>query len=400
MTSYSGGTTGTVGQDDPTLQLAPAENKGPAFAELKAAFDQCLSDNASYEDQTAANYDTRYALWSGQTSDGKKHTREGDKIDPTPWDGASDLRVFLTDEAINSKVAMLCTAFRRANVVAVPIEGNDLKRAKTVSNFMRWLVQTQIPEIDREVELLAQYLQEKGLAVTGQFWEEVKETTLVTLTVEQLQEQLPDYDLAALLADPEARDMLQSLFETTYGCTGRKAKKMLAELEVRAFNLDEDLFIPASATDIEHAPAIYRVQWFSPEQLRCFVHTDGWDQNWVDAAIERCRGKAITNKSAEMQQPRARSMLYQDVSTSNLIGVVFAYQRLSDEDGYAGIYLSVFNPMLPEGDGHEGYAKYGLLGYAHGRMPFVLHRREFLSRRLHDSRGVPEAGKPIQDMIK
>ncbi len=45
-------------------------------------------------------------------------------------------------------------------------------------------------------------------------------------------------------------------------------------------------------------------------------------------------------------------------------------------------------------------AKTGLLGYAHGEYPFVLYRREYLSRKLHDSRGLPEPGKPWQDQIK
>lgn len=418
MSSYDGTNT-DVSPTDTGLQKAPKGESGPNYASLKRDFDLCTSNLQPYVDQCRENYDTRFALWDGQSADGRKHAREGAKIDPTPWDGASDLRVFLTDEAINAKVAMLCMAFRKAQLVAVPVEGNDLKRAKIVSNFMKWLVQTQIPEIDREVELLCNYLSEKGVAATGQFWEVSRQKTLLTLQLSDLQQQFPDADLTALLTDPVMSGTLVSLFEEIYGCTSKKARSMLADLQqvgkttvpvigkeksrpvIRAFNLDENLFIPHTATDLESAPAIYRVQYFSAEQLRSFAATEDWDPEWVDAAISTCRGKFITPTTNEYIRVHSRSFNYIQEEMTDLIGVVYAYQRLSDEDGYPGIYLTIFTPLMGEDGGdHPGYAKHGLLGYAHGQYPFVLHRREFLSRRLHDSRGIPEVGKPLQDQIK
>lgn len=420
--STFGGTKLTNGQgSDPGLQEAPRGEDGPDHSVLKKSFEDCMVTLQPFIDQCQINYQTRYALWPNQTSDGKKHARQGDGVpDPVPWDGASDLRVFLTDEAINSKVAMLCSAFRKANIVANPVEGHDYKRARLVANFMRWLVQTQISEIDREVELLANYLQEKGVAATGQFWEVTQEKTLVTVTAEQLQQQFPQLNMQELMFAPESQEALLGIFEEIYGCSKSKAKKMLRELRtdgnttvpvvgrersrpvIRAFNLDRDLFIPAYATDIETAPGIYRVQYFSPEQLRSFVRTDDWDEAWVESAIEKLRGQILTPDSTDYyQQSQARSMYYQDQTLmSDLIGVVYAYQRLSDEDGVPGIYLTIFSPLMPPDGDMQGYAKYGLFGYAHGQYPFVLHRREVLSRKLHDSRGVPEPGKPWQDQIK
>jgi hypothetical protein len=418
VSSYDGSNT-DVAPTDPGLQKAPKGESGPDYPSLKRDFELCTSNLQPYVDQCRENYDTRFALWDGQSADGRKHAREGSKIDPTPWDGASDLRVFLTDEAINAKVAMLCMAFRKAQLVAVPVEGNDLKRAKIVSNFMKWLVQTQIPEIDREVELLCNYLSEKGVAATGQFWEVSRQKTLLTLQLSDLQQQFPEADLTVMLTDPVMSGTLVSLFEEIYGCTSKKARNMLSDLQqvgrttvpvigkeksrpvVRAFNLDENLFIPNSSTDLETAPAIYRVQYFSAEQLRSFAATEGWNQEWVDAAIASCRGQYITPTTNEYIRVHSRSFNYIQEEMNDLIGVVYAYQRLSDEDGYPGIYLTVFTPLMgPDGADHPGYAKHGLLGYAHGQYPFVLHRREFLSRRLHDSRGIPEVGKPLQDQIK
>ena len=416
MSSIDGNTVSTP--LDVGLQLAPVGNEGPDFNALKYAFEDAVRNNQPYIDQCRLNYETRYAIWNGQSADGKKHSREGSKTSPTPWDGASDLRVFLVDNIINKKVAMQYMAFKRANLSAVPVEGNDLQRANTVSNFMRWLINTQIPEIDREVELASNYLNEKGIAVMGAFWETKQEKTLVNVSLSDLQQQFPQINMEALIQDPAAGDDLRSIFEEQYGCTKAKSGKMLKELRktgettvpvqgpershpvLRAFNLDENLFIPSFSLDLENVPGIYRVEYFSAEQLRAMVKTDGWDSEWVEKAIRTVRGKLITISPSEYLQPISRSFVYTQQRFTDKIGIVYAYQRLSDEDGVPGIYCTVFNPWMPPDQNQPGYAKYGLLGYAHGQYPFTLLRREYLSRKLHDSRGLPEPGKPWQDQIK
>ena len=404
--------------NDPGLQLAPAGDNAPDFNLLCKAFEDCVRDNQPYIDQCRQNYQTRYAIWNGQSSDGKKHAREGSKTSPTPWDGASDLRVFLVDNIINKKVAMECMAFQRANLSAVPVGTNDMARSQLVTLFMRWLIQTQIPEVHREVEIASNYMNEKGLAVMGQFWEKRREKVLVNVRLEDLQLQFPQIDIVALIEDKAAEEDLKSIFEEQYGCTRAKATKMLRELRktgettvpvegpersypvLRAFNLDENLFIPSFSLDLERVPGIYRVEYFTAEQLRQLVRDDGWDKDWVEKAIETQRGRLITLSPSEYLQPISRSFVYTQQRFTDKIGIVYAYQRLSDEDGVPGIYCTVFHPHMPPDDKQPGFAKHGLLGYAHGEYPFVLYRREYLSRKLHDSRGVPEPGKPWQDQIK
>ena len=39
------------------------------------------------------------------------------------------------------------------------------------------------------------------------------------------------------------------------------------------------------------APATYRIEDFTAEQLRGFVHTAGWDAEWVEAVISRRKGQ-------------------------------------------------------------------------------------------------------------
>lgn len=416
LSSY-GTNTGTT---DYSEQLAPADNEGPDIDALTQAFEMCVADNQGFVDQCQVNYDTRFALWPGKTDDGKKHAREGAKIDPTPWDGASDLSVFLVDEAINNKVALYRMAFKKANLVAYPVDGGDLKRAKLVSNFMRWLIQTQMKDVDREIELLANYINEKGVAVSGQFWEKCQDKTLITLRATDLQGQLPPgTDVAAIFEDPALADNLAATFEEQFGCSKGKAKRMVRELGskgktsvpvlgraysrpvMRAFSLDEEVFIPPSTTDIETASAIFRIEYFTPEQLRSFVMNEEWDADWVEKAIKTCRNKLIAVADQPYAHLLRRSRVFlKQFKENDRIGVVFAYQRLSDEDGVSGIYLTIFNPSLPPDSEQDGFAKFGLMDYGHGQYPFTLFRREYLSRRLHDTRGLPEPGKPWQDQIK
>lgn len=404
--------------DDAGYMLAPLGDDGPNLTQLIAAFSDTVREAQTYVAQCQTNYRTRFALWAGQSSDGKKHARDQNGVEAVPWEGASDMQVFMVDDVINYKVAQNCMALRKANFVATPIEGNDLARANTVSAFLKWLIRTQIPNLDREEELLENYKLQKGLALTGQFWEVCQQKTLLTLRVEDFQKQNPTMDLQAMLSDPLMTDVIASWLTEQYDISTSRAKKVIRSLikdgkanipivgkeysrpVILAFNLDEDIFIPTWATNIESAPWVFRVHYHTAEQLRSLVNTDDWDSKWVEAAISKLKGKWISMAPDRNLEPLQRNNIARYDNVNELIGVVYCYQTLSDEDGIPGKFLTIFNPNMPEDTDQRGYAKFGLLNYAHGEYPFVLHRREYLSRRVHDSRGVPEQGKPAQDQVK
>lgn len=403
------------------VQMAPADGEGPEFIRLKSAFELTVGDSSSYLAQIRKNYETRYCLWAGQSNDGRKRARDGANNRPLPWDGASDLRVPLIDQAINDKVAADCLAFRKANLVAVPVEGNDVARAKIVSGFTKWLLFTQVPELDREVELLRQYVWERGNGIMGVFWETEQEKTLDIVKLDDLRQDIPQIDL--YLEDLELRQTFIELLRSVYPISAKKARAIIKDLRdngeagvpivgkersrpvLRALALGEDVFVHPSVTDLENAPAIFRLQFYTPAQLRAKVNTDGWDKNWVEDAIRTQRNAAVSIIPDSTQTPLARDYTTSDIKqrVTDLVGVVFAYQKLSDEDGVPGLFCTVFNPQLPpstSGKKHKGYAKSGLVGYRHGEYPFVSFRREHLSRRIHDSRGLPEPGRAFQDQLK
>ena len=370
---------------DYTMMIAPKEGDGPNLPALRLAFENTVRDCSAFVSQCRLNFETRYAIWNGQSADGKKHAREGADLDPTPWDGASDMKNYIADQIVNEKVAMQCMSFKRANLEAVPIQGADITRAKDVTNFMKWLVYSQVPEVDREVEMLSQFINEKGVAMMGAFWETVQDKTLDRLRLVDFQAKFPQVNLLEILNDPVGAESLKQILKEHYDISDRKAETMVKELRtdgetsipvlgraisrpiLRAFNLDEDVFVPPFATDIELCPYIFRVQYFTADKLRSFVYNDGWDADWVEQAILKLRGRMIPLVPDQNLAPISRNFIYRYQRYHDLIGVVYAYQRMTDEDGVSGIYLTIFNPMLPPDEKQNGFAKFGLLGYKHGQ---------------------------------
>jgi len=98
------------------------------------------------------------------------------------------------------------------------------------------------------------------------------------------------------------------------------------------------------------------------------VETDGWDEDWVNTAIEKYRGMANLsgNFNGINQNNFWRSSFMDD---KELIMVVRAYRRLIDDvDGSEGIYCTVFSPY-----DSESYAKHELLN-GYDDYPFVFQR--------------------------
>ena len=81
--------------------------------------------------------DTRFAEWSGQTHDGKKHANDPNE-DPFPWEGASDTRVRLADAIINENVDILTSAFWRGILRASPQEAGDAGKSATATTLLNY----------------------------------------------------------------------------------------------------------------------------------------------------------------------------------------------------------------------------------------------------------------------
>lgn len=395
-------------------EIAPqtfASDKKPDVMELVGSYRSTVADLAGWIDQQRTNYNVRHCMWVGQHEDGKKH---GNKDVPAfPWEGASDLRVFLIDQLITADTSLLLTSLRKSNLAAVPVEAGDIKRSKLVSAFMRWLIFSQMEEIWDEAELLSNYYLEKGIAALGVFWETSISNHEQVITVEEIEQLAPE--LAGYIQDKEFASDLTDLMQVTFPqLSRRKAGKLVTSLRnsgtaniampeverqrpvIRAYSLDRDLFIPLDTCDIQKAPYIFERKWYTPAQLREKVNTDGWDDTFVEHLIETRRDDPAYEFGTEWDSRYG----VEGNNKTGTVGLVCAYYRRSDEDGVPETWYTVFHPDVSDVNGAQAYAVHARLDYKPSRYPFVVFSRERLSRRLLETRGYPEVARGWQDQIK
>lgn len=390
------------------------ENGKPNVGELVNYYRETVSDLSQWLSQQRDNYDIRHCLWNGQAQDGRKH---GTKDSPAfPWENASDLRTFIVDEFINNDVSLLCTALKRANLVANPVETGDMARAKLVTQFMRWMMFSQMKELDSEAELLANYYLEKGIGALAIVWDQKIATQMKDFTIEDIQELAPE--LAEFIGDKRYANDLTDMMQMTFPqLSRRKARKMVTELRntgstriglpeviwnrpaIKALSLDRDLFIPVGTTDIQHAPYVFEDKWYTPDQLRSKVATDGWDKSFIEYVIRTQRDDTTSAEAFVNTEWDSRYGVEANNKTEN-IRLVCCYYKTSDEDGVPETRYTIFHPHLSEIDGVKAYAKEGILDYRPQRYPYVLFGRERLSRRVMETRGYPEVAHNWQDQIK
>jgi hypothetical protein len=139
----------------------------PNVQHLRHAYDQTILELEPYFDLCRDSYDNRRNYWNGKSRDHRKHG-----ADAFPWEGASDMEAHVIDERITRLVALFMASVNRANVRAFPVEVNDIARSKLVSSFLKWMISSgYIPRFQREMELGANYLLERGILITHVGWQ-------------------------------------------------------------------------------------------------------------------------------------------------------------------------------------------------------------------------------------
>lgn len=134
--------------------------------------------------------DIRLARWDGQSEDGKKHAAfqpDGDEV--FPWEGASDVRNYLADQAVNENVALCYMAFWNAVLKITGATPNDMTGASSATEFLDWMVHFQLlKQLDNEVELSAQFIQSIGAGAVHVTWEREVGRKLTKIKLTELQQ--------------------------------------------------------------------------------------------------------------------------------------------------------------------------------------------------------------------
>ena len=379
-------------------------SREPDVDELKSDYDRCRISLSYWQDKAEEARDVRRNEWTGKGRYGRK---EGPGA--FPWEGASDLEPNLVNPLIDGDVALLKSALTKGNLVAAPVESGDITTAKLVTEFMQWRMGT-MTELSREAGVAANLLLETGIAFLGVYWKREVTRVYEPITMEEIASQAPE--VAGAILDPE---MAEGVLEMARGAfpnlSKSRVKKMISELRkdgvteiptekvisnrpsVRTYELGRDLILDSNVLDLQSARAIYCVHWHTPEALKEKVLVDGYDEEFVDDAIEVTTGQ-FDEQSTTFSEYAFTGQASMPRDYEGLVKLITCYRKDIDEDGVPVCVTTIFS------EGVEGYALHEASRYDPGRYPFIAITREHLSRRLLDSRGYPELLRSYQLAVK
>ena len=381
-------------------------SKEPDINYLAETYRRTQADLGEWLDRRQRDYDVRNCMWSGESDDFKKHSNLSSTGDVFPWDGASDQEIRMVDNQINKCVAMVMNAVRQAHIVATPVESGDIERANVISMFLRWLINTKMEEFYDQLELGLNHFFEKGLMCHYVWYDSQDLKQQQTIRLDEIAQTLPS--IAEVIQNGSMDEELSATLKDQFNVSKSKGKAMLRELRkdgtttipvtrqvvnrprLKALAPDEDVFWPNYTIDPQEAPYVFHVLHMTPEQLRAKIASEGWDEEFVEKAMELSQH---TQRDDTLYNVRQMDEVIRD--DDETIRIVYCYQRLLDEDDIPGIYCTIMHPDVP-----DLYAKHELLDYAHGKYPFVITKYENVSKRLYSSRSIPEVGEPLQQEMK
>lgn len=359
--------------------------------------------------------DVRFCRWDGQSpDDGRKH-EEFLGYRPTPWEGSSDIHLRLADRLVNEHVHMALESFFRANMNVTGLETSDTKKASYWRDCLSYfLEQRMLPELRREVEILAQemFSGSPAIGILGVYWQQ--ETIMrmksfnmedaARITMERGGDEQKVEEVITMFKDPDMEEMQMAMLQTVFAGVPKKALKKAAK-EIRetgqtkipaptihenrprfvAHRLYDDVFVDANCTEIDRARVIMRREWMSETELREKIVSEGLDEDFVEKVLEKTEG-ASGVAEYDYRNPLNIGVKGSDGALEDLYEIFYAYQRVYDEEtNVPAIYCTAFSAHV-----NDAYGKHVMLEYGHNQMPFVLFSRERLSRSIFDSRGIPE----------
>jgi len=374
----------------------------PDIETLRSAYNNCLIDLDEYFEVCNRSYDDRRNIWDGKTTDLRKNGSNA-----FPWDGASDMEVNVIGERIDAFVAILDQALTRSHIKAFPTSTASIPRAALVSSFLKWMKSSYIPDFKNQMELGANYLLEKGIMVTYVGWKREKRTFLQEVSLEELAQASPE--MAEMIINGVDDEMLVDMIVQAFpNMNAKRVNKFLREIRkmgrasipiprlsvncpfVQSCAPDGEVLFPSYVIDPQSAPYVFWRTFVTAQELEKKVATEGWDEEWVRKAIEDLRGK----DSYYLDGQKAKRFTNLPIANDDdLVMLVYAYQRLIDEDGAEGIYCTVFNPNV------DGYAKTELLN-GYDDYPFVTTRLSYNQNRMYEVQTFSDILRGSQLQIK
>ena len=371
------------------------------------------------------NDDLRYCRWNGQTSDGKKFSKNRDEDDPAlPFEGASDVRVRLIDRVINEQVALWMNALKASKLGVTGRTVEDSANATSMTTLLEYVASGRLrQEMRREAELWAQYTQQYGWSVMHIGWEQetgsVEErftiADLINVTQEALSKnpESPLAQLPTLIMDETKEDLAVSIIVGHLpNFEEKEVKRIVRDLRndgitkiynqvlvknmpvVTALKPYDEITFPPETIDLQKARLIFRRVYMTELEVRAMANTEGWNEDAIEEAV-LTKGQFFWYRDPNIVPINRLNQDYR-LRTNNLIEVVYAYYKQLNEDNNPCIYQTIFSPNSRS----DLHLKHEKLGYAHGKYPFVVLRREHIRKAIYESRGVTDILQTDQSELK
>jgi hypothetical protein len=397
----------------------------PNIKELHRAYRQDLDGNTTSWEVMRDSFDQTRMQWPGKTRDQKKH-----QLGAKPWPGASDAEVSIIEPRNDTLVALIMNAVKSGHVSAFPVGNNDAEEAANTSSFMRWMMDSWIPDFEEEIELSAHHFVEKGIAATFCGWEKHLRPHLERFDLEEIMnEQTPEaMEFAEMLMDEDREEeVLSALAEQFADIDEKGAKKALKQLrnegvaDVPVFKDDVDhpivvakdpscdFIMPSWAMSAKRIPRIHFRNFMTTQDLLSNASSQGWDKDWVDEIIENHMGVTqseidgqLGNQSTFGNNRSAHIFGNSNDEARDLTEVVQTFAKFIDkESGAMGIWQIVWSPrqITANKDGEEAYALYELMN-GYDEFPVVVTPFSRDTKRLYDVRSIPERLRGTQRTAK
>lgn len=397
---------------DEELLVADEE---PDVGVLLQTYEETINDLSDWLDQRQTDWNTRRNIWSGKSSsrDFKKHTTDSETGRVFPFEGAADHEVYDVDDHIRSTKAMLKRSLKMASVNAKPIGHEDTEQAALNAQYMRWVMETKMPDFNKQADLALENWLEKSVMIQYVYWESVDQNQMVTVTLNDLLRLGIQQDV---LMSGAADEALAKFMVDRYGIETTKAQEVLEEIRlegeskfvsvqelynrprVRTMQPDEDVFLPPNTIDPQDSPYVFMDVTMTAEKVVATGEKEGWNKEFTEKCMEMAQdhGNYQGGMQGENWNIRTKEYFLDNIDVDDgTVRITYCYQRLVDQNNVSGIYCTVIARGVP-----DLYGKHELLDYAHGQYPFVATPLEQTSKRFYSARSYPEVGASAQSIVK
>ena len=382
-------------EENETLESSGSERE-PELELIVKEIQQANTDASDYYGTIAQSRAWWHCEWPGISPDGRTW-RSLTGRESFPWDGCSDSRPRTIETLIKEHASICCAAFWGAKVQAISSPGRQFAHAKETSltqQMINWCVYNQMKrELVNELPLAFQWKYGFGLSFLAIEWEQQRQLVYVPISLDMLSmitQQMGLRDIVPDILDGEREfdSELIKIFQMLSPVlpTG-EAKKILTELrntgtsQLPIANLRVnkprwtalrpfvDLWFPSETTDIQHARWTARRELVSEAELTDRIVTDGYDDEFVEEALEH-KGEFAGFV------PYVNTDLTSTRSDRDLVELFHFRARVLDY-GVPCLYKTILCMAATQNDkGEDLYAVHRKDEYEHQQQPYVALARK------------------------